>query len=131
MCRELEGIDIVKAYDGQLHASAWFRSNYSAFLVAHGKYRSTAGNQTLLWGYFKVHSRACMCDECVLAFAHAWGKMLPMKTIADAQVAKTVNLRHYGRTEDEIRTATNSGWTVKDIHKILPQLKQWRGYSAT
>lgn len=48
----------------------WCQASHTAFTVDRGVYRSTAGHQTMLWAVFKMHSKACVCDECMLAFRH-------------------------------------------------------------
>lgn len=46
--------------------SIFDRHNY-VYISRWGKYRSTAGSQTMLWACYKIHSAPCICDLCVLS----------------------------------------------------------------
>lgn len=74
------------------------------FSVRHGTYRSTAGHQTMLWALWKLHSKACLCDECVAAFQQqfAWDRSL-----VDAFVFKHDLLLHLGWTAEECSKAVD------------------------
>lgn len=104
MAKAIEGLDFAKQRRGEMLTDEWFRARYTAFAIAWGKYRSAAGSQTMLWGYFKVHSRACLCDECLPAFASEfswWKDLQPL----DAIKAKAVNLKRAGWTNGDIKAA--------------------------
>ena len=49
--------------------SEWCAATHTPLLCRNGIYRSTAGSQTMLWTLWKMHSRACLCDECCAGFS--------------------------------------------------------------
>lgn len=47
---------------------------YEAYLVRNDVYDSCAGNQTMMWGIWKLHRRPCLCDECYATFIQTFTK---------------------------------------------------------